>query len=296
MKAQALSGVARPLDFAYPGNLWIALATAGTFAGVLVWHALAGGTASGFTGGDWMTAAGAAARAGLGVFLAWAICRELAPDLAGAAMAASVLSIAAILFFGLPGIGAGVVVLLALRVLNRTTGVPATPLDAALLLGLGVWVALEGGWVYLAGAAAALVGDALLPPRRMRWLALAGAAAAFGLLLLLRAPEGRHEVSFGLGAGLAAVAAAVLLSLLLLPAMRAAAGVQAVGDLTGRPLTPTRVRAGQALALGVGVLAAVERGFAGLVVLTPLWSAVIAAGGFAWLPRRGVPAGEFRPQ
>ena len=283
MKPQHISGIARPLDFTYPGNLWIALSTGLTCAAVLLWNGVAGDGTGGSIGGDWISATGVAAQAGLAVFLAWAICRELEPDRAAAAVLASLLAMGAIVLVGLPRTGACLVVLIAVRVLNRTTGVAATPLDMTVLLGLGVWAALDAGWAYFATAAAALLGDALLSPRRLYRLALvlASVAAAIGLLLLLGAPDVRLVGS----SRLMAVAMALLLSLLLLLTIGAATEVQSVGDITGQPLNPVRVGAGQVLALGLGVLAALESGFVGLSALVPLWSAVAAAGLYRLLSR-----------
>jgi hypothetical protein len=281
MRSRALTGVARPLDFSYAGNLWIAAAAVGTFLAVLLWFGLAADKAPDWLGADWISAAGAAALAGLGTFLAWAIGRELDPDRPAAAVLASLLAIAGMLVLGPPGIGACFVVLLAVRVLNRTTGVPATPPDGVLLLGLGVWIALDGGWIYLVAPCAALLGDGLLARelRRFVW-ALAGAVASFGLLYVLGGPE----VPLAAASSPEAAVVAVLAALLLLPTMRGAGDVQSVGDAGGRPLEPVRVRAGQALALGVGVVAAIERGFAGLEMLMPLWAAVLASGLYGWLP------------
>ena len=47
LEPQHVSGLARPQDFAYPGNRSIALAAAGTFAAVLLWKGLARDEAGG---------------------------------------------------------------------------------------------------------------------------------------------------------------------------------------------------------------------------------------------------------
>jgi hypothetical protein len=278
-----LSGVARPLDFGYPSNLWIATVAAATFAVVLLWQGLAD---SGGTDPGWAGAAAAGARAGLAVFLAWAICRELDPDRAGAALVAALLAIGGLAALELPNITACVVVLLAVRVLTRTSGVPATLPDAALLIGLGVWVGLDDGWVYPGAAAAALLADGLLPAhgRRRLTVTLAGAVAAFATLYLIRQTGGAALVA---NPDVAASTVAVLAALLLLPTALAVSHVQAVADATGEPLLPLRVRAGQALALAVGLIATSGHGFDGLAELMPLWAAVIAVGVFRWLPGSG---------
>ncbi|MCG6942372.1 MAG: hypothetical protein LJE69_14115 [Thiohalocapsa sp.] len=289
MNLHGLTRIARPLDFGDASNLAIALIAPATFLAVLLWPGIMGGEGAGhaWTATGEMAAAGAATGAGLAVFLAWAICRELDPDRAGAAVVASLLAIGGLAALGLPSIGACILVVLAVRVLNRTTGMPATLLDGLLLLALGVWVGLDRGWLYPAAAAAALLGDSLLPAREPRRfaMALAGAAAAFGILYLLGFPDAGDDAQPSLAAG----AAAVLALLLILPTMRAISHLKSLGDAAGTPLLPMRVGAGQALALGVVVIAAVTRGFAGLTELMPLWTAVIATGLFRWLSGAGTP-------
>lgn len=284
IQVRRLSGVARPLDFGYPSNRWIAVVAAATFVAVLLWQGLVGG--EGAVDGL-LAAAATAARTALAVFLAWAFCRELDPDRPRAAMASALLALGGLAIVGLPSIAACFLVLLAIRVLNRTTGVPATVLDAVVLLGLGVWLGLDRGWPYPATAVAAVLGDALLPPHRPRriLLALAGAAVTFGLLYLLGDLVARRQAPVAPAAG----AVAVLGALLFLPTLRAVSDLASIADTTGRPLLTARVRAGQALALVLGVVAALGRGFAGLTELTPLGAAVIAAGVLRWPPRSHAP-------
>lgn len=154
MDIRTLSGLGRPLDFAYPTNRWIAGITVVVF--LAAWGLIGVGTE------QWAAASADALRLALAVFLAWAVCRELDPDRDRSALAAAVLCAAALSILPLaagaqeawsPGIAECFVLLLALRVLNRTTGAPATLADAAGLLALGVWLAVAGpGWLYLAGA------------------------------------------------------------------------------------------------------------------------------------------------
>ena len=283
-RLRRLSGIARLLDFGYPSNLWIAAVSGVTLVVAVIWRGVASG--------DWIAAADIGIRSALAVFLAWALCRELDPDRAAAALVAALLALGGLPLFGLPGIGACVVLLLSVRVLNRSSGLPATWPDAAVLLGLAIWVGLDGSWVYPAAAAVALLGDSLLPdggPRRLV-LALAGAA----IVLTILYATGSAGPTPGSAPSLAAAIVSVLAGLLLLPTVLAASHVGALGDESGEPLLSLRVRAGQLLALAVGWAAAFEHGFAGLEALMPLWAAVLAAGLFRWLPGSGTPTAAAR--
>ncbi|CAN0400327.1 unnamed protein product, partial [Phaeothamnion confervicola] len=155
MKMSQVTGLGRPLDLRYPTNLAIALISL-TVAGTAA--CIDGTPLSGL-------------HAGLDVFFTWALCRELDPEHDIAAFVAVGLSI-----FGLLNWGQSAAplfwLLLAVRTLNRTTGLACTVLDSVLLLALGV----TSGW----GALTAFVfgADAMLPGGRKPQLLFAALAAA----------------------------------------------------------------------------------------------------------------------
>lgn len=247
MKMSQVTGLGRPLDLRYPTNLAIALISF-TVAGTAA--CIDGTPLSGL-------------RAGLDIFFAWALCRELDPEHDLAAFVAVGLSI-----FGLVNWGQSAAplfwLLLAIRTLNRTTGRACTVLDSLLLLGLGVF----SGW----GALTAFVlgADAMLPQGRKFQLVFAAAAAAGAIWRpfphLIAGP---------------ALWESLVLAFLFLPVVYHSRKSRSVCDVHPRPLWPARVQAAQLFALLVACLSA-SRTFHGQLVpnLTaqlPLWSALLAA-------------------
>jgi hypothetical protein len=75
----------------------------------------------------------------------------------------------------------------------------------------------------------------------------------------------------------------MLLCMVFLPVFVAARELTALADDTKERLSTTRVRAGQMLALLFGVSAVCWTGADGLVLLWPLWSAVLGASAFLLL-------------
>jgi hypothetical protein len=159
----------------------------------------------------------------------------------------------------------------AVRVVNRTTGLPARILDSLLILGLGAWLTWQGGWVYGLVTAGAFLLDARLAPSLGRHLFFAAAAAAAGLILPLLNGQG-FEAERLPAAYFAATAAIAALMVVVIGTTRA---MEAKGDETEEPLNPVRVRAGQALAAGTALLVAWWQGPDGIEALMPLWAALL---------------------
>lgn len=277
MQLRQISGIARPIEPGYPTNRWIGVLTLVVL--------ITAGVGRAFAVPGWPAAAGWGVFAALAFFLAWALARELDPDGELAAFIAAgftlpVIAAAALRWLPLPDLAALFLVLLALRVVNRTTGVPATLPDVLGLLALGLWLGYEVNPIYLALAIAALLLDGLLERLDMRRLLLAGAAAVIGVLLLNYAGEPLHSRLEPPVLALAAVLAAVLISALFAVAIRAAGQIQSHGDDTDEPLSPRRVRAAQFLALLTGLAITLWQGNAGLIALLPLWAAMAATGGY----------------
>jgi hypothetical protein len=271
MDLQRVSGVARPLDTAYPSNVAILAATAAVLLGA--WPIIA------LAGAGWFEALGSAAVAGLAVFLAWALARELDPDQERAAFAGAALTLPAMLLLGLPDLLGLFVVLLAIRVLNRTTGVAATSLDVVALLALGLWASLPDRPIYLATAGAALIADAVLAPYgRRRLLSGIGAAAVAAAGLIVFMPGGP-----GAAPGIFSALVAVALAAAFVPVVLAQRGLESVADATGEVLSIRRVRAGQLLALALALGAAFWQGPEGLAELSPLWAAMVGTAAWRFL-------------
>ena len=126
-----LTGIGRPLDFKYPGNWEIFFLTLTvTVFGIglqLVWGL------GGFRAVLWGLGAG------LSVFLTWALGRELDPDTIVSDFIAVGLTLIGLFIWGIPSLIFLFWLILAVRILNRTTGKAATILDSLGLIALGAW-------------------------------------------------------------------------------------------------------------------------------------------------------------
>jgi hypothetical protein len=265
MKTGRITGIGRPVDLGYPTNRAIAaVAVAVTVGGsVLEWLTGAGG----LQGAAWGVGAG------LAVFLAWALCRELDPDHELSAFVAAGLALLG-LFFGTADLGALLWFIVVARVLNRSTGLTATILDSLAVVGLGGWLVVQrGAWVYgLVSAVTLALDGGLASPNRKQWVFAGGALLATALWAGLTGSWWGGE---GLSVG--AVVAVLAMSVVFVPVIAASGAPSTVGDQTGERLQAIRVRAAQAAALLAGILMGLWAGRAGIVALMPLWAAVVGA-------------------
>ncbi|WP_265580710.1 hypothetical protein [Methanofollis aquaemaris] len=258
---QPVSGIVRPLDFSYPTNRAIAIFSLVIF---FIKTAATALTGTGIVGPVILGVA-----AGMAVFLAWALGREVDPDHDPSALLAAALTAAALLVLPASDILTLLWLLLVLRIVNRTSGLTATGVDVALVLALTLWPLWQGFLMAGPLTAAALLLDKTLrkpAPHRIPAAALALTAAAAALF----AGRGTAITTPLLPIGIIVAVATVLF----LRAIAAASTIRSSGDSGGGTLEPGRVRAAQALALATA-LAALPWSFG---AVAPLWAAVLAAG------------------
>jgi hypothetical protein len=263
-----ITALARPVDPRYPTNLAIAVLSLVVVLAAAAWR--------------WSTGAAPLGsilwgiNAGLVPFLTWALGRELDPDHDLSAFVGAALALVALFFVEFPSLFAMVWLLLLLRVVNRTVGLPATLFDTLTVLGLGIWLTWQGEWMAGLATALALLLDGLLPPALRRHL-IAAVLALGGTVVILvvhgAAPEGFSSLEMGIPA----LVTAVLFLVVIVMSRR----VQALGDVTGEPLRVERVQAAQGLALLTAVLYGVWSGSAGVLALLPLWAAMAGGGIYA---------------
>lgn len=265
MKVSKITSIGRPVDFNYPTNRTIALLALAVVAG--------GALVQFLRGVAWGESALWGLQAGLSVFLAWALCREFDPDHALSAFVAAGLSLVSLFLWELPRLGVLFWLLLVMRVVNRTTGLPAGLLDALGVLGLGGWLALQGNWGYGVITALVFLLDSALAPRSFRPLIFAGLDVMVTAVVAVVS----GNPAWGDGPSLASALMTLGMSLLCLPVVLASGQVESVGDETGERLSPVRVQAGQAVALLAGVETAFWGGAMGLVSLAPLWAAALGS-------------------
>ena len=266
MNLQRFTSIGRPIDRAYPTNRAI--------AGLTLAVAVVGFAFRRWTGSAPLEAFGWSLIVAAGFFLAWAVARELDPDHDRSAFAAAALSLPAAIVLGPPDVAAVVLVLLLLRVVNRTVGPPARPLDTLGILAF-VGVAVWRGHLALAGVAVvALLLDALLrPPHRLHLAAVGAALGLLGVGLGRDAWEPVRLASIPLLVWVAVAAALPFLSLI-----RGSGNPESLPDTGGEPLSGLRVRAAQWLGLGAVVATVLVEGQAGLAALSPAWAALAGTG------------------
>jgi hypothetical protein len=263
MRLRDISALARAVDPRYP--------TVGAIVALCSAITLGGAGLQLIQGSNLQEAIVWGVNAGLAVFLAWALGRELDPAHELSAFVGAGLALAGPLLFGSPALLALFWALLVLRIVNRTTGLPAKIQDSLGVLGLGLWLTWQAGWIYGLGTTFAFFLDGRLYPPHRRHLVFAGLSllASLGLTAARGLGTGDGWQTLGL---LWIVVAASLLFVLIIPGSHQ---VKAVGDATGEPLRPTRVQAAQILALVIGLASAAWDGQAGVVQLFPLWAAML---------------------
>jgi hypothetical protein len=203
------------------------------------------------------------------------------PDHDLAAFAGALIALPAWELLGSPRFAAVVLLLLALRIVNRTVGPAARPFDSIAILLLAGWVAWSGDWVTTFAVFLAFVLDATLTPAHRLHMAAAGAALALTGLAATRSGF-PPPIS---GASLASLGA-LLLMLPFLPVMARSATLRTLTDEGARPLNPRRVRSAQALAVLVVALATFVDGTGGLAEISPLWAAIVGCGLFGLFTAR----------
>ncbi len=266
MKLNDITAFGRAIDPNYPTNRAIvALAVIVAVAGALLQL---------LSGAVWLEAALWGIGAGFAVFLTWALGRELDPDHDLSAFVGAGLMLIGLFLFDLPSLLIVLWLLLLLRLVNRTIGLPARPLDTLGILGLGGWLTWQGYWVAGLMTAVALLLDGLLAPPRRIHLAVSG--LAFAITVILSIFHG--DMAMESGPTTPVVITAVVMAGLFLAVIATSREVRAVGDATGTPLNPRRVQAAQVLALLTALLLAWWAGVSGAVALLPLWAAMIGAG------------------
>jgi hypothetical protein len=211
---------------------------------------------------------------GLAVFLTWALGRELDPDHDLSAFVGAGLVLIALLLVGAPSLLLILWLLLVLRLVNRTTGLPAKPLDSLGVLGLGAWLTWQGYWLTGLMTAVAFLLDGLLSPPLKSSLFVSG--LAFVTTVVLSIFHGGMAMESG--PTMLVVVFSIVAAGLFLPVIATTRKVEALGDATGEVLNPKRVRAAQVVALLTALLFAWWAGASGLITLLPLWAAMIGVG------------------
>ncbi|MFW6039879.1 MAG: hypothetical protein ACOC9N_02245, partial [Gemmatimonadota bacterium] len=256
-----VTSIGRPLDPAYPTNraVLVLLPVAAMLAG-----GLAAVGDAGLAGVLWRAGGGA-----LAAFGSWALAREIAPDdeIRGA-FGAMALGFIAYLVFEAALVPVFAALFFA-RMVARTTGLAATGLDSLVVATIALFTAWRMGspWPAAAGAAAFVL-DAVLAPRLARQWLFAGLCAG-GAVALTSAGLAPHLVP--VRPDLGARTAATIIVVGTIARIVATRDMSARGDATDEPLSATRVRAAQAVAL-LTALATAASGSAGIEAGALVWA------------------------
>lgn len=252
--------IGRMLDPRYPTNLAIMI-WAGAGAALAFALRLASGDALDAAVRD-------ALAAGIMLGVAWALARELDPPQQIAAFVPVLLVSAALLVTGptadlLPLI----YTIPTIRMINRFSGLPVTWADSLLLLAFTGALCWWGGWTYAVPGVIAFALDALLPvPDRKQWL-FAALSAVIGAAAFVTAAGTPPALTLpGIGHALIVLAAA----LLFVPVIRRTGHSRITGEITGEPLPPVRVQAGQVYIIFFLIYVVLWRGDAAVIGLLPV--------------------------
>ena len=263
------TSIGRPVDPAWPTNRAILIVALASGAGAALAQALVAGGSLSASLVKGAVVAGA-------VFLAWALARELDPDHDLAAFVAAVAVLPVAWISGPPSFGSLILLLLSLRIVNRTVGPPARPLDTIAILGLAGWVAWSGDWIGCFVLFLALLLDGSVGVAHRTHLAAAGAALA-----LTGVAAGRSGFPPEVTGGSWITLFALLLLLPFLRVIRRSIEPRTLSDVGAKPLDGRRVRLAQALGLLAVVLAVALQGKQGLMDMSPAWAALAGCGLYA---------------
>ena len=256
------TSIGRPVDPAYPTNRGVLIA-------LPVVAAVAAGAA--YTGAIDVAPLAAALAVALSAFGAWAVTRELCPDDNAAAFVSLVFAAGAQMLLGPVSVLTLFAALVLARVVNRSTGLAPRKLDAVLVTGFILWAmnSLADPMIGIVAAIAFFLDASLF--QAARWQLFSGIICFFAsIVFVLR--DGMALPAIG---QIDLPASWALLSLLVIfcGILVSTRNVLSVGDVSGEPLNPARVRAGMFV---TAFLAATEPGPSAETPVNPLLWACIA--------------------
>jgi len=277
------SSIARPLEPQYKTNL-----------AVLVLMPIIGFAGFVWAGQNGMSGLGqifSALSYALVGFLSWAAAREFDPDRNAGAFLAMALAVAAAFFIGETAVWTMAFALMAIRVVNRSVGLPVKFGDILIVAALAALAVFRDGYAQIGFVAAtAFALDAFLD--RKRTLNLLGALVTLSFTawelielqgdfeaLLLSAVAVMDPMKLYVALGVLALG--VLHALLL-------GRVRSTGDATGEPLSGFRVRGGILVFCLTG-LAVLPAGEAAALHALPLYAIIIGV-----VIGRFIPFGQIR--
>ncbi|MBS3819408.1 hypothetical protein KGY73_07890 [bacterium] len=272
-RASEMTGIGRSIDFDYPSNRAVFFLTLAVI-GLGIGFRMIGGRGI-------IPAVLWGLGAGVAVFLAWALGREMDPDNDSSAFLAAGVALIVIFLWGIPSLGMLFWLLVAVRILNRTTGTVPTVLDSLVFLSLGGGISYRGNWIVGLLTAVVFLLDSRLPQGKRRSLVFAAMSAAASAASLIWG----KELMIGMNISWRAVGIALWISVVFLPVILRSRQMKSEMDKTGEKLISVRIQAGQALAASFLILTALWGGMEALISVLPVGAAAGGAGVFYFFSR-----------
>lgn len=206
---------------------------------------------------------------GLAVFISWALARELDPDAPWAAFAVVGLSTIGLWLWPNPDLVLLFFILLMLRLMNCSSGVPARLADILLLLAYTVWLLYQGQLMAGVLATAAFWSNSKPPeaqPLHKYWALLSGILTILAIAL---EPFQGLPGNISININILVIALSTGFALF----ARTVKEVKAKADATEAPLSLHRLRSAQIIVLLVVTIFTLWHGDAFFTRLSPLWAA-----------------------
>jgi len=263
------SSIARPLEPQYPTNKAMLILLPAIALALIGLHRLGFGAGS-------MEAIQAGLKGMFAAFLVWALGREVDPDrnsTAFIALGATLIALAGQLE---PSLWTLAFALMAARIVNRTVGPAARPVDIAIVVGLaGLAVFYDGYAAMGAIAALAIAIDVMFDRKRSLHLIAALIALSFSVWQLVQAEGDFHALLVAPALALDPVLQGGWLALSLAGAFLVITcpAPQCGCDTTGERLSHGRVKAGL-LIVWLIAMSGITRGEDGLTGLLPVWTTI----------------------
>lgn len=263
MRISSISSLARVVDPRYPTNFAILIIAALVGGGYLIYTL--------YAGTDLFSAISAAFSFAVGVFLTWALGREIDPEHELAAFVGLLLFIPGYLFLGAPDLIMLLAILLLVRMLNQTTGLQPKLLDLLAIIALVAVLVVRGALIFGVFCSAAFLLEAWLGESRNRYLFLSGfmaflTLASFLILKPLFPSKGITPAQVGF---------VISVALVFIPLVLHTRKIEVICDYQPERLKPVRVQAGQVFAISSAILVWIIAGYSGIIALLPLWSSFI---------------------
>lgn len=173
---------------------------------------------------------------------------------------------------GSPNLLAVISMMIALRLINRTTGGMPKILDSLAITGLGVWLSLRGDWIYGLLIAAGFFLDSRLPIPKEQNLIFSGIMAMATIFIISITNINLPEISISVPE----LFIVIVVALLFIPPIIDSRKIELFCDLPGETIDPLRLQVCQIFAISAVILVWLLNGRSGFSELLLLWSSIIA--------------------